>query len=139
MGRGLDERGLEYGTAFQTIRSLCRSQGEALGKLQHSEDRTEGIHDYQAHPALLDGCFQVLGAALMDGTGDAGPADIYLPIAIEKMSVYGPLIPPLWCHARIRNKKAAGSETIFSDLRVFNDDGDMAAEINGFIGIWKIA
>ena len=66
--RRLDEIGLTYGPAFQGLTRLRRRDGAAIGLAALPAEVADGA-SYGLHPALLDACFHVLGAAI------ASPAD----------------------------------------------------------------
>ncbi|NEO98264.1 MAG: type I polyketide synthase [Symploca sp. SIO2E9] len=60
--------GVEYGANFQTIEKLWRSRGdsvEVLGKIKLPETIESNTNE-SLHPLLLDGCLQLLAAALED-------------------------------------------------------------------------
>ncbi|MGW4115984.1 SDR family NAD(P)-dependent oxidoreductase [Actinosynnema sp. NPDC004786] len=81
----LHGRGLGYGPAFQGIAELWCADREALARLAQPVDRDP----YTVHPALLDSCLQVLGAAL-----DAGGT--HLPVGVGRFTVSG---APAWARA----------------------------------------
>jgi acyl transferase domain-containing protein/SAM-dependent methyltransferase/acyl carrier protein len=115
--------GLDYGPAFQGIEQLWCGPGAALARLRSppSDDR------YILHPTVLDACFQVfVGTLAADGRMPA-----YLPVAIAKLVVCAALDGQkvLWAHARISER----SETrLVGDIRLFNADGNVLAEVQGF-------
>ena len=118
----LDLIGLQYGPAFQPIRSLMldRSKGHALGYLTLGSD-FQTIEGYKLHPSLLDGCFQVLMGILPD---DAG---MYLPTGFKSIRVVGSSSPrSIWCHGRL---VSMSSEKIICDLTIMDENGQTVAEI----------
>ena len=79
--RQLGENAIQYGPFFQSITQLWLDDKSVLGELQLSTDKDNDFSTYQLHPAVLDGCLQVLGAAVATEAkriGNEGPT--YQPI-----------------------------------------------------------
>ncbi len=55
--------GLNYGPAFQGITQIWRGRDEVLGEVILPDDMPEENQGFLIHPALLDACLQLLGAA----------------------------------------------------------------------------
>ncbi len=86
--------GLEYGPAFQGIQRLWGGRGEAIGQIQAPEAVLGQAGNYQAHPALLDACLQVIFGILLEDSGPRSSLDrrgVYLPVEIEQVRVFGQL------------------------------------------------
>ena len=114
--------GLEFGPAFRRIAELWADQGEALAHLHL--DATLSCEHYLFHPALLDGCLQIVLAAAQEG-GER----CWLPFGIEQLRVLRPAGSSVWAHARLR--KPADSETLAADIDVRDEAGEPVAEIRG--------
>ena len=89
-----------------------------------------------AHPILLDGLLQVMGAARTLSGAEEG--DTYLPFAWDRFWLTGPLPERVICHARMREGAGDGDgeataprEVLSGDLRLYTPDG---AEIGGLDG-----
>ena len=80
-----EERGIVYGPAFRTIRNLWRGDSQVLAEISLPDTTLLGMDAYQIHPALLDACLQVFGAALPND----GKNSTYLPMGIEAVHVAG--------------------------------------------------
>ncbi len=65
-------RGIEYGPAFTVLRAAWWHGEALLAELALGEGEREEALAYGAHPALLDGALQLLGASLL---GEAGEGD----------------------------------------------------------------
>ena len=119
-------RGLSYGPLFQTVTRLWKGLGFAVGAVVLPESLVNEADEYLFHPALLDGCFQVLLAAMPD---DATP---YLPVRIERMHVRTSQHQALWSHAEIRSaEEHTGPEELVADIRLFDEQGAIVAEVDG--------
>jgi len=120
-------RGLEYGASFQGIEQLWRRDGEALGRIRLPEALVSEAEAYQLHPVLLDSGFQLLFATLSSD----GEEDTYLPVGVDSLRVYRRPDTQLWIHGQIRPKDGSNQETRTGDLRLFNEAGQVIAEVEG--------
>lgn len=95
----LATRGLDYGPAFRGVTELWRRDGAALGLVRLPSEAGSAT-GYQLHPALLDACFHVIGAALPAG-------DIGVPVGIAGLHLFAPAPQAVWCYAE---RIAAGTD-----------------------------
>src|SRR5690606_38461875 len=58
----MQRRGLEYGPAFQSVQQWWRQEQSVQAALRLPAAVAGEAAGYQLHPALLDGCFQLLVA-----------------------------------------------------------------------------
>ncbi|WP_157873310.1 amino acid adenylation domain-containing protein, partial [Streptomyces neyagawaensis] len=77
--RAFARDGLAYGTAFRTVAALSTAPGRATGTLR-AATAPEGVVDAR----LLDGAFQIALAA-------CGAQGLYVPFAVERLTVLGPV------------------------------------------------
>nr|AAY00026.1 SA1_PKSB [uncultured bacterial symbiont of Discodermia dissoluta] len=140
---GMASKGIEYGPAFRRVEALWSGDGEAVGELAVSSELDR--RGLQAHPTLLDGCFQLLAAT-------AGSVHAtYLPVGWDRLSLLGPLPDRLICHARSRGVSEEGSgsrrnaarsssaagdsglpEVLVGDLWLYGIDGAVLGGVSGF-------
>ncbi len=111
--------GLNYGPQFRSLRQLFRIEGEALAE---SEVAAESF-DYLAHPVHVDACFQALAGAL-EGVHEA----TYLPIGLDRMSVFARFPERVWSHVVVKESRA---DVVVADATVFDADGTVLATIIG--------
>ncbi len=120
------QRGINYGANFQIIKQLWAISSEALGYIELPINLTEN-NNYQLHPVLLDGCFQVLFATL--------PLELqsqtYLPIGLDKLHLYDNPGSKLWSHVKLRNIQPDNAQIIIADLWLYSDRGDLICHIQG--------
>ena len=125
-------RGLEYGPHFQSIRRLMidPQRTEALAQIQLAADFAVEMPAYRFHPALLDACWQAIGAAFLS---EADPTDdaIYLPIGCDFIHVQPAPTGEVWSHATVRAANGRRREIVSADLRVFAASGQPIAEMRG--------
>jgi acyl transferase domain-containing protein len=113
------EHGLAYGPAFRGVAEVWREANETLGRVVL--DRQGDAGSWLVHPALLDGCFQTMGALVESNS------DTYLPVAFERMRVFRAAPDTVWCRARIHGNGAV----LTGELSVFDSSGATVAELEG--------
>lgn len=67
----LAAHGLRYGPSFRVLRRLSVAEGVALAEVA-LPDELHGVEHHHVHPALLDGCFQAIAAALPPSAHEGG-------------------------------------------------------------------
>ena len=137
--RGVAAAGVELGGSFRTVQGLWCGPGEAVGDVRLGAGRKEG--EVGLHPVLLDGCFQVVGAALSGteearaGAGEDGI--IYLPLGWERLWVSGTLPDRVTCHARQRMDDGSGDgapeEVLSADLGLYDENGERVGSVSGLV------
>lgn len=93
---GLDQIGLSYGPAFQTVTQLRTNAcgDEVLARVEMRPELMHNLAQYHLHPTVLDACFQ----SLMVMLGDADTT--FLPTGFGELCVYRSQVPGnIWCHA----------------------------------------
>ncbi len=123
--RGLDQMGLSYGPAFQTVRELRlnKSKDQVLARIEMQSTLTANLDRYRIHPTVLDACFQTLSAML----GNA--ESTYLPTGIGELCLYVERLPDrIWC---VGEKIEQSARHIDCDLTLMNDDGLVVASVRG--------
>ncbi|HEX8186070.1 MAG TPA: polyketide synthase dehydratase domain-containing protein, partial [Blastocatellia bacterium] len=122
----LAARGYDYGKDFQAIEKLWRKGSKALGLIQLPRRLMMESGRYNLHPALLDACFQLFAATMPGGSG--GP---YLMMGLDSLRFYHQPKARLWSEVAIRNANEEGDGLVTGDLRLFDDSGEVIAEIEG--------
>ncbi|MEZ2231203.1 type I polyketide synthase [Microcoleus sp.] len=121
--------GVEYGPNFQVIEKLWRSQGdspEVLGKIKLPEMVESGVND-SLHPLLLDGCLQLLAAALEDGPDS--DTKTYFLVGLERLNFFKQPSTSIWCHVhQSSNQGNSGLLTAF-DLHLVDENGIAVADL----------
>ena len=119
--------GLRFGPRFRRIVEIRRGHDEAVGLVRAADTRDEGGAEWTLDPTTLDGCLQVLGAALPPGADGA-----FLPIRFERLVVHGELGgSALWSHARLRPAGGVSGETRVGDVTIFDEAGAVVLEVAG--------
>ncbi|BBM86753.1 type I polyketide synthase [Candidatus Uabimicrobium amorphum] len=125
----LHNQGLQYGPNFQSIDTLYYNEKEVFTKLHLPENLLPQIQNYYIHPSLLDGGFQSFSACLMDK--EVNENDIFVPIGLERFSLYSYGVSNVWCHALPKNV-SDNAETLAGDIKFYNEDGQCVGEIVNF-------
>ncbi|MGB0128514.1 MAG: type I polyketide synthase, partial [Rhodocyclaceae bacterium] len=124
--------GLEFGPRFRGVTALQRADGEVLAAVQLPVALAGGERGLSFHPALLDACFHVVGAALPGGGSTL--SDAFLLINVERLRVYSPFGSGGWVHVRIPaedRRELEHCETFRAELRLFDPQGRPVADFEG--------
>ena len=130
--------GIDLGPSFRTLRMVWSREGEALGEVCFPE--ALGGNDLDVHPLLLDGCFQVMGAARNPGGAEDGIT--YLPFGWEQLWLPDRLPDRFLCHVRLReasknrepDAETGGSPEVFvGDYLLYDQSGVLIGELSGFM------
>jgi NAD(P)-dependent dehydrogenase (short-subunit alcohol dehydrogenase family)/acyl carrier protein len=114
--------GLEYGPAFQGMRSLHRGKGEAFAEVVLPEG-VEGARAYGVHPALLDAAFQaVMGLSEDDA--------LSLPFAMDHLTVYESGAMTALVHVRWHDNKVDDDASAV-DVTLTDAQGQVFVEVIG--------
>ena len=105
------------GPHFNPFATLMTDANESLA---HVTGREGDFTAYGLHPALLDGCFQAIGALLPKSD------DLYLPVGLERFDLFKRAKNSLWAHARMRADSSVNAKSVTFDITVLDDDGVIA-------------
>ncbi len=126
------EVGIDLGPSFRTLEALWAGPGEAFGEV--SLPASAGRAGLAFHPLVLDGCFQVMGAARETFGSDDDVT--YLPFGWERLSVPEQLPERLFCHVRMREAPdGAGTgipEVLSADITLYDLGGSPIGTLNGY-------
>ena len=125
--------GVDLGPFFRTLGRVWSRPGEALGEVSLPETLTG--HGLDVHPLVLDGCFQVVGAARnLEGTGSE---TTYLPFGWERLWLTGRLPDRIICHVRL-SEASQGLETdeppevLSGELNIYDLNGVPLGGLSGY-------
>ena len=119
--------GIHFGPRFRRIAEIRRGHDEAVGLVRAVDNPGEVGAEWTVDPTALDGCLQVLGAALPTGVDAA-----FLPVRFERLVLHRGLGgSTLWSHARLRPSVGATVETRVGDVAVFDESGTLVLEVSG--------
>ena len=128
--------GVDLGPCFRTLGRMWSRPGEALGEISLGADLGRG--GLEVHPLVLDGCFQVVGAA----RNPAGPhgSTTYLPFGWERLWLaQGRLPDRVFCHVRMSEASRAAEadgdeppEVLTGELRIYGPDGALLGGLGGY-------
>ena len=139
--RQLQDIGITYGSAFRGLTRLLRRDGAAAGLATLPESAADG-RSYRLHPALLDACFHVLGAALSPAGGagaDAASDDMFVPVAIDGVRLVQSGATSVWCVATIidamgvampTGNAALAAESVSVRLDIYDIHGGVVATVD---------
>ncbi|XP_038061904.1 hybrid PKS-NRPS synthetase pytA-like [Patiria miniata] len=114
------EVGLKYGPAFQVIDRIVMGDREAVGYLKPAQK-----HGQCLDVTTLDGCFQVLLAAVRQTT------TLYLPVHVQSLQMFVSHMPlglPLLIHAKITE---CDSWNVVGDVTLTDQEGVILVKVLG--------
>ena len=128
--------GIDLGPSFRTLGNVWARPGEALGEVSLPDGF--GPNALDIHPLVLDGCFQVVAAARIQGSAEDEAT--YLPFGWERLWLTtGSLPERVICHVRMSaspgesNAEASGpAEVLSGELRVYDTDGVLVGGLDGY-------
>lgn len=125
----MESVGLDYGPTFRGLTRLLRRDGSSLGSIG-LPDGTPDVARYRLHPAILDACFHVAGAALTDPNDDSD--DMFVPLTLEGVRVVQNGVRSVWCSVRLLDESAdeLGSDSQATRIEVFDEHGDAVASVD---------
>lgn len=86
----LTQQGFGYGKTHQSIVELKVSDTQALVELSLPDSLLASSQQFLLHPSLIDGALQAV-VALLGGIRETALGKMFLPFAIEQLSVFGRL------------------------------------------------
>ena len=128
--------GIDLGPSFRTLGKIWTRPGEALGEVSLPETLGPGRLD--VHPLVLDGCFQVVAAARIQGSAE--DETTYLPFGWKRLWLTTGALPErIFCHVRMsetagasRDEAGAPAEVLTGELRLYDPDGTLLGGLDGY-------
>ncbi|OHX68065.1 type I polyketide synthase [Flammeovirga pacifica] len=125
----LKSAGLLYGDTFRAITGLWTAKDEVLSEVTLHDSIEYGVEKYNVHPAVLDACLHTIFAAKKNEA--EAKRGIYLPVGIERFKVFAQPDKKVYTHVTVSECTEA---YLCGDFQVYNQDGTLVAEIQGFKG-----
>ena len=131
--RDRSETNVTLDPLFRTLRTLWSGDGRAVGEIALPEMLDLG--GLEAHPVLLDGCFQVAAEARGAGLGQEGTT--YLPFGWDRLWLSEPLPARVFCHTRLREgtlprTPGEAPEVLAAELTIYTPDGVEIGGVSGY-------
>ena len=128
--------GIDLGPSFRTLGDIWARPGEALGEVSLPEGT--GRTPLEIHPLVLDGCFQVVAAARIQGSAE--DETTYLPFGWERLWLTAGGLPErVVCHVRMSEPSGASNaetdgpaEVLSGELRIYDRDGVLLGGLDGY-------
>lgn len=123
----LQQKGLDHGPLFRTVRHLCQLEDNLWQVQTELPPALIGQkRPYRLHPALLDGCWQVLSNVLEEQNPTTG---VHLPIMIEQVQWYRQPSSQLNAHVRWQRAETSGEDEeseLQAQLMLFDQEAAVA-------------
>ena len=127
--KGLAQRGVQYGPAFTglaAVRTGEHATGSVLAEVALSGQVRSQQGAYGVHPALLDACFQSVGASPQVQT--IGEDVLGLPLGVRRLRSYGSARSAQYCYTRVTKADTSGVE---ADIDVLDQHGAVLLTVQG--------
>lgn len=123
--------GYQFQPLFQHLQKVWRKHGESFAEIVAPKELHDSIPDFHIHPAVLDAFLHIVRGGQI-GPKDAKATDyFYLPAAIRSIRLYSEPMPHrIWGHAKVDTENER--EFIIADIEIFDDEGNLVAEVFGF-------
>jgi acyl transferase domain-containing protein/NADPH:quinone reductase-like Zn-dependent oxidoreductase/acyl carrier protein/SAM-dependent methyltransferase len=122
--RSAEAVGLAYGPAFRTVAEIWLDGGTVLARLAAPETVVDETERHCLHPALLDGCFQLLVDALADEQGGASLA--FVPVKLGWLRLDRPGTAVSFARGRIRRRNP---RSLAADFTLYDAAGQTVADL----------
>ena len=128
------DTGINLGPSFRTLNKAWAGPGEALGEVVLPE--SIGSNNLEAHPLILDGCFQMVGIA-RNMTCAEGEAT-YLPFGWERLWLTKRMPDRIVCHVLMGDSFQDGEESdeqpevLSAEIRIYDENGVPIGGLSGY-------
>jgi acyl transferase domain-containing protein len=122
----LDEMGIVLGPSFQGLQTLWRGDGEALAQIELPVGLEEQARQLPIHPAVLDSCFQMLGATFSGDGTNVG----FLPLSVNRLNFWQKPPARFWCHVTT-GETSNSNEVVVGNFQLMDDTGSTLISIEG--------
>src|SRR5262249_18899152 len=122
----LAERGVDFGPAFTSLIAVHTTAGDPtlLAEVRVPAGIRAQQTGYGIHPALLDACFQSVGAH--PSAAGLGGGGLMLLLSVGRLRRFGPCGDARYCHVTITAPNASAVE---ADIEVLDAHGGVLLEV----------
>ena len=120
--------GLEYGPAFQSLKSVSGNSGQLDATLILPEPVEINSERFLLHPTLLDGAFHSLFALMRRHDTDSAP-QAFLPVRTDRFVLIQPGIRPVEVRAILRSHN---KRSLLADFHLLDESGALVARSTGW-------
>jgi len=120
--------GLAYGNNFRCIKELWHRGHEMVARLRLPDALLHESQRATFHPVLLDACLHVVFA---DVHRNGAHGRVYLPYRLDRIRYYCQPTQEVWAVVRV---SLNDEQYLRSDALIFDDAGNLVAEIPGLTG-----
>ena len=124
----LELRGIKYGPGFRVVQHTWSKGDESLGLISVPESLRYDSNAYQIHPALLDGCLQVLAAIQSNSIEHS----LYMPTGCKRIRFFSQPDGPITSHVILRSGAGSETDVVYADIKLSDSKGQLVAELIGF-------
>ncbi|MCB1773690.1 MAG: SDR family NAD(P)-dependent oxidoreductase [Gammaproteobacteria bacterium] len=119
--------GLDYGPAYRAVGRIWFQGRQVIAQLQRPAEPVAALETELLHPAVLDGCFQLLVDLLRAEIGSAGGV-AFVPVKIGRLRQFRSGRAISLARAAITGR---GARSVVADFELFDDQGRCVALVEG--------
>ena len=124
--------GLAYGVKFQVLGRLKQTPSEALARVEPPSQLNDQAGQYRLHPAILDGCFQLVAGVVPLDQEHTGRAPLYLPTFVRRVRFHGQPAKSVWAYARRTSTDVGPApEIVEANVSLLDEAGRVLVELVG--------
>jgi len=127
--RTKQEKYFDFGPRWRNLKWVRFGERQCVAALQLDPDFSGDLSHYHLHPGLLD---LATGAALYLIQDYEQSDSMYLPLSYKKLVFYRPLPQKLYSYIRSRRENTIRREVVTFDVTLFDEQGQVLAEIEEF-------
>lgn len=120
--------GLEYGPAFQSLKSVSGNSGQLDAAIVLPEPVEIDSERFLLHPSLLDGAFHSLFALMRRHSSDSAP-QAFLPVRTDRFVLIQPGARPVEVRTVLRSHN---KRSLLADFHLLDEAGSLVARSTGW-------
>ena len=131
--RQSDHQVMTFGRRWvDSMRTVTFAARAAVGFLHLPVEFHDDLEQVGLHPALLDLATGFSAYAVLDGSGDQGDVEFFLPVGYERLRWYAPIPADAISFIRPHADFTAGSPIRKMDVSIYDSTGAVVVDITGF-------
>jgi acyl transferase domain-containing protein/NADP-dependent 3-hydroxy acid dehydrogenase YdfG/acyl carrier protein len=131
--RQSDHQVMTFGRRWvESLPTVAFAARAAIGSLHLPVEFHDDLEELGLHPALLDLATGFSAYAVLDGSGDPGDGEFFLPVGYERLRWYAPIPADATSFIRPHADFTAGSPVRKVDVSIYDSAGAVVVDITGF-------
>ena len=126
------EKGMDYGTCFQSIQTFDYSASEVLAELSLPQALIKENDAYYLHPSIMDAALQAsMGLALGN---ESASFTVNVPFSLKTLQIIQPTVNATYAYVRAQDLTSAG-QLLRADILLVDKSGHPVIAMEGFMAM----